>query len=100
MQADLRMVAYLFILHGGYAILKILVGLLRDNIRIDLGVLCLLAGFGLLRLSPGWWRFAKIYNLLSLIGIPIVMLMFANANSPLTARIMKMPMERFLKNLR
>lgn len=92
MQGDLRMVAYLFILHGGYAILKILVGLLRDDIRIDLGVLCFLAGFGLLRLSTGWWRFAQIYNLLYLMVTPIVTLMIANANSPLTARIMKMPM--------
>ncbi|MFM2219425.1 MAG: hypothetical protein RL240_3743 [Planctomycetota bacterium] len=90
-QSDLRIVAYLFILHGGCAILKFLIALQRSNIRIDFGVLCLFAGFGLLRLSVGWWKFAKIYNMLYLIGMPIAMLFFANATSPLTATIMSTP---------
>lgn len=91
LEGELRVVAYLYILHGIGAILRMFFAIAQNHVRIDIGALCLFAGFGLLRLSVGWWNFAKIYNMLYLIGMPIAMLFVVGAKSSLSASILGVP---------
>ena len=87
---DLKIVAYLFLLHGIAALVKIVIAMQRANIRIDFGLLCIFAGLGLLRLSTGWWKFAKIYTLLHVVGLPVAILLLTG-NGQLTLSILTVP---------
>ncbi len=67
-----RIVAYLFILSGCFAIVRVLIALTNATVRIDLDVLCLFVGFGLFRLSSGWRTFAIFYSGFCIIASVIV----------------------------
>ncbi len=87
---DLKIVAYLFILHGIVSVVNFVVALQRANIRIDVGILCLFAGLGLLHLRTGWWKFAKIYTVLYLFGLPLALLLLSGSSN-LSASVLSVP---------
>ena len=88
--ADIKIVAYLFILHGVVSVVKFVVALQRSNIRIDVGILCLFAGFGLLNLRTSWWKFAKIYTILYLLGLPFGLLLLSS-RSEISVSVLSIP---------
>ncbi len=71
--SDLKFVAYLFVLQGVFAIARMMIVLLNDRVCIDIGVLGLFVGFGLLGFSNDWWRFAKAFTLFKLLIMPLVL---------------------------
>lgn len=73
---SLKIVAYLFILGGIHSVLDILFSLLYGKIKIDLGVLYIFIGQGLLRLNPNSYMWAKGLTGLGMIFMPIVTLLF------------------------
>lgn len=58
---SLTFVSVLFILAGAYAALNIVADFIRGSININLAVICLFIGFGLLRLHPGWRICALVF---------------------------------------
>ncbi len=73
---DLKFVAYLFVLQGVFAIARMMIVLLNDRVCIDIGVLGLFVGFGLLGFSNDWWRFAKAFTLFKLLILPLVLIVW------------------------
>jgi hypothetical protein len=67
----LKIVAYLFILCGVFSVVDTVAGLFNGRIVFNLGVLYVLVGLGLLRLSPRGWAWAMAFTWLGLIMTPI-----------------------------
>ena len=68
---SLKAVAYFLIFEGVCAAIDIIVSLARGHVNINLGVLAIFAGFGILRLSRGWRTFALVTIWIVLIAAPI-----------------------------
>jgi hypothetical protein len=77
---SLKIVAFLFILSGIFSLIEVLVDLTQSHLSINLGVLALFIGPGLLRLSRGWRTCALVFLWIAMIGIPIVALIFMTAS--------------------
>jgi hypothetical protein len=75
--AALRAVAYFTILCGIGTVLSVIVDLLHGRLNINLGVLLIPAGFGLLRLSQGWRTFALFTIWVGMIGSAIMFVLLA-----------------------
>jgi hypothetical protein len=74
----LKTVIALFFAQGLYSLVKLIIGAVQGVLALDIGIVCIFIGFGLLRLSRGWQIVALLYIaivvvLLSLfIGLAIV----------------------------
>lgn len=69
---SLKIVAWLFIIGGCFAVIEVITGLLRGHININFGVLGIFIGIGLLKLKNGWRVCALIFLLFTLILMPII----------------------------
>ncbi|AQT67339.1 hypothetical protein STSP2_00483 [Anaerohalosphaera lusitana] len=75
---SLRIVAALFILTGISGILEMIIGLFQDEFILNIGgILALLTGLGLLKLSSGWRSFALFVLWFYMIGIPAMLVFCA-----------------------
>lgn len=78
----LKVVASLFILVGVCSLIEILVSLMYGRIFLNLGVLGLFIGFGLLRLSRGWRTCGLVFLWIGMIGVPVVAILFISVGGP------------------
>jgi len=68
----LKIVAYLFVICGVFSMIDTLVGFFIGRTVLNLGVLYVLVGLGLLRLNPRWLAWAMVFTWLGLILTPII----------------------------
>lgn len=80
---SLIVVAVLFILFGVLSVFEVLIALLHGRISINLGVLNLFVGLGLLRLSRGWRTCGLVFLWIALIGLPLFALLILATARPL-----------------
>lgn len=78
----LKVVAWLFIIGGIWAVIEVLVALTQSRISINFGVLGLFIGPGLLKLRPGWRTCALVFLWIGLIGFPIIFLLGLSGKVP------------------
>ena len=79
----LKIVAGLFILSGVWAILTILGAMLQGRIYINLGVIGLFVGLGLLGLRPGWRTCALVLLWIAMVAAPFVGLLMLFRRDPI-----------------
>ena len=79
----LKVVAALFILSGFWAILEILGALLQGHIYINLGVIGVFVGLGLLALRPGWRTCALVLLWIAMIAAPFLGLLMLFRRDPI-----------------
>lgn len=84
---SLKVVAILFIIGGVSAVIEVLVSLANGHININLGVLGLFIGPGLLALCPGWRTCALVFLWVAMIGIPVVGALMIGHPGPLDFKI-------------
>ncbi len=84
---SLKVVAFLFILSGIFSLIEVIVSLMHSHLNINLGVLALFIGPGLLRLSRGWRTCALVFLWIAMIGIPIIAILFMTASGPLDFKL-------------
>jgi len=81
--ASLKAVAILFIIGGIFCAIEVIVSLTLGRININLGVLGLFIGPGLLALRSGWRTCALVFIWIALISVPLVLLvMLSSSGSP------------------
>jgi hypothetical protein len=68
---SLRIVAVLFVLAGIFAVIEVIVSLMYSHISLNLSVLCLWIGPGLLRHDRTWRTWALVFLWIGLIFIPL-----------------------------
>jgi hypothetical protein len=68
---SLKLVAYLFVFSGFSSLLGILLNLFAGKISVQLGVLGIFIGFGLLRLEERWRIWALAFTWFGLVVTPI-----------------------------
>jgi hypothetical protein len=88
---SLKVVAWLFIIGGWFAVVEILLSLMRSHISVNLGVLGIPIGHGLLRLSRGWRTWALVFIWIGLILLPVFGLFVLSIPVPFTVRIFGRP---------
>ena len=88
---SLKVVAALFILSGMSSLIEIVVSLSHGHISINLGVLGLFIGAGLLRLSPTWRTWALVFTWIALVGAPLVGLIFLIVPGPVDVELFGQP---------
>lgn len=84
---SLRIVAILFILAGVHSVIQVIVDLIHSKVSINLGVLGLFIGPGLLALRPGWRTCALVFIWIAMIGIPISTVLMLSSSAPLTVSV-------------
>ncbi len=84
---SLKVVSVVFILGGVSAVIEMIVSLTYNHFSINTGVLGLFIGFGLLRLSKGWRTCGLVFTWISLVGIPIIGLIFLSYSGPLDLNV-------------
>ena len=72
----LKIVAWLFIINGVFSAMDVVFNLLLHHINLNLGVLTIFVGQGLLRLNPRSLTWAMFFTWLGLIFTPIGALLF------------------------
>ncbi len=72
----LKIVAWLFIISGILAAIDVVFALLTSHVSINLGVLGIFIGQGLLRLNPRSLVWAMLFTWLGLIFTPIITVLF------------------------
>ena len=72
----LKVVAYLFIIGGIFAVIEVIMALLNSRISINFGILGIFIGQGLLRLNPHSLSWAMFFVWLGLIFTPIAAVLF------------------------
>lgn len=85
--ASLQAVAILFILGGVFAVIEVLVSLAHSHLNINLGVLGLFIGPGLLALRPGWRTCALVLLWIAMIGVPIIAIFMFGQSGPLDFKV-------------
>jgi len=85
--ASLKVVAGLFILGGVCAAIEVVVSLMHGHVSINLGILGIFIGPGLLRLSRGWRTCALVFLWIALIGIPIIAILMTGHSGPLNLKV-------------
>ena len=73
---SLKIVAWLFIISGILACIEVIATLMKGHINLNLGVIGLFIGYGLLKLSRGWRTCALVYLWISLICIPAISILY------------------------
>ncbi len=81
-------VSTLFILQGCAAALEVILSVMHGTININLGVLGIFIGSGLLGLRPGWRTCALVFIWIGLIGIPLVSIIMLVLPGPLDLSIL------------
>ncbi len=76
---SLKVVAGLFTAAGISALVEIIVSLVRGHVSINLGVVALLIGPGLLRLSKTWRRWALFFTWATMISAALCVALFLGA---------------------
>ncbi len=71
---SLKVVAWLFIIWGIYSVIRVVVVFNHGAIYVNLGVLGLFIGPGLLKLRPAWRTCALVFLWIGLIAISIAIL--------------------------
>ena len=84
---SLFVVAVLFIVHGAFSLMEVLVSLMSFGININLGVLGLFIGPGLLRLSRGWRTCALVLIWIAMVAVPLVGLFMIAGDGPLDFKL-------------
>lgn len=79
---SLKVVAWLFIIGGVFAVIEIIISLMHQHININLTVLGLFIGPGLLGLRRGWRTCALVFVWIGLIGVPVVMIFMMISAGP------------------
>lgn len=88
---SLRLVAGLCITFGTLSLFQALVLLGRNHISIDLGILQIPMGFGLLRLKRRWWTCALVFLRIGFVLLSIVTIVFLVHPGPFWLRWMGTP---------
>lgn len=78
----LKIVAALFVLSGVLAAVEVLVSLAGGHVSLNLGVLCIFVGYGLLRLRPGWRTCALLFTWITLLVAPVLVLLVLFGDCP------------------
>lgn len=71
----LRVVAGLFVFSGVCAVIEVVVSLFHSHLNLNLGVLSLWIGPGLLRHNRTWRTWALVFLWFALIGLPVFCLL-------------------------
>lgn len=95
---SLRVVAYVTIFFGISSAIGVVVDLFHGKINLNFGVLQIPAGFGLLRLSPGWRTFCLVLIWLGFILCAIAVVALATG-SRLTFNVVPGPLQRYGREL-
>ena len=80
---SLKVVAVLFVLSGLSSLIEVMISLAHGHLSINFGVLGLLIGPGLLRLSRGWRTWALVLTWLAIILAPIAAIAFLAVQGPI-----------------
>jgi hypothetical protein len=80
---SLKVVAVLFLLSGIFSLIEVIVSLMHGHFNLNFGILGLFIGPGLLRLSRGWRTCALVFLWITMIGLPMVALLFLVTSGPL-----------------
>lgn len=80
---SLKIVAWLFIFSGLCAVIEILLSLTQHHLNINLGVLGILIGRGLLNFKSGWRTCGLVFIVFGLILVPIFccIVLFSNTET-------------------
>jgi hypothetical protein len=78
----------LFIIDGIASIHNILAALADRQLHLDLGVLALFVGFGLLRLRPGWRTCGLVFTWIGMLVTPLVVLVLFQQSRPADFRLL------------
>ncbi len=84
---SLKVVAILFIIVGINAVIEVIVSLFNNHINIQLGVLGLFIGRGLLALRPGWRTCALVFLWIAMVVMPIFIVLLLSSSGPLNFTI-------------
>jgi len=84
---SLKIVAWLFIISGILATIDLFLDLWKGTLSINLGVLNLFIGLGLLQLLPVWRTCALIFTWFELIGFPLFALLVLTGSGVVTMRL-------------
>jgi hypothetical protein len=95
---SLRVVAYATILFGIGSVIGVVTDLFHGKLSLNLGVLQIPAGFGLLRLSRGWRTFVLVLLWLGFIAGGIMIFMLA-AGSPIKVTVIPGPIHAYGREL-
>ena len=68
---SLKIVAWLFVISGIFAAIDILASLTNNHLNINLTVINIFAGIGLLKLRSGWRTYSLIAIWFGLIVVPV-----------------------------
>ena len=80
---SLKIVAVLFIIGGICSVIEVIVAVFNGRININLGVLGLFVGPGLLKFKVGWRTCALVFIWIALIGIPLAAVIMLGVSGPL-----------------
>lgn len=80
--ASLKIVAALFILGGLSSALDALIRLTQGTLFLNLGILGLFIGIGLLRYSRGWRVCALVFLWLAMVGFPLAGFLLVATDQP------------------
>lgn len=80
----LTVVAWIFIIGGVAVAIEILLALLRQHLSLNLGVIGIFIGLGLLRLSRGWRTVALVSLWIAMVGTPLVGMMALSGQGALS----------------
>ena len=93
--ASLKIVAWFFIIGGIFACIEVLTALMRGHIGLNLGVLGLFIGYGLLKLNRSWRTCALVFLWILFIGILAISILYlTQPSSGFFVRIFGQPLPR------
>jgi len=88
---SLKVVAWIYLFQGVCSLVAMVVGWILGHGTIDLGVINLLIGWGLLDLKAGWRSCALIFLWITLIVAPLGAVLLLIASHPATFKIFGVP---------
>lgn len=84
---SLKISSGLFIVFGVSAIIEVIVSLMRSHLNLNLGVLSLFVGLGLLRFSPGWRTCGLVFLWFTMIMAPVIGIMMMSSDGRLNFNV-------------
>lgn len=84
----LRVVAWLTIGHGVFTLIGAINSVFHGRFHMDLTVLCIPAGIGLLKLRRGWRTFTLVIIWLMMITSPIIVVVALFSDTPAELRLL------------
>jgi hypothetical protein len=78
---SLMIISSLFIIGGILAAINIITSLMNNHVNLNIGVLCLFIGWGLLKLNRGWRICALVFLWTCFIGFPTVSIFYVTQAS-------------------